>query len=180
VPPATNDIDYTTLSDVRLVLYFTCLHSADLEATIRANAPKSGEAAQSFSARLHAPDEFFAFGPPPDGSRTIRFALDARAFPFNQRNLQSTQIGVQVLRASETGMAQPFPGVALTLRMAGKSGAGTTDSQGSLATTGAGGPLASLVHQPLGNVEIEFTGPPEQIAQVADVFLLLNYGFDYR
>jgi tetratricopeptide (TPR) repeat protein len=180
VPPDTNDVDYMSISDLRLVIYLYCLHDPGLEATIRATFPASGEAAQSFSARLHAPDQYFAFGPPPDGASTITFVLDPRIFPYNQLNLRSTQVGVQVLRTSASGRAEPAPGLAVTVSMAGVSGAAVTDAEGLVASDGAGSPLDVLVNQPVGDVSIEFTGPPEDRAQVADVFLLLNYQFDYR
>jgi hypothetical protein len=180
LPIDTNDVDFSTISDVRLVLYFYALHDDELEETIRATFPSDGEASQSFSARLHAPDEFFAFGPAPDGSDTIAFALDPAVFPYNQQNLVSTQLGVQVLRYNSAGVAEPFPDVDLTVRMAGQSGSGTTDGNGLLATDGVAGPLVDLVGQPVGDVEVEFTDESDDRGQVADLFLLLNYHFDYR
>ncbi|MGQ0570142.1 MAG: hypothetical protein ACT4P5_11570 [Armatimonadota bacterium] len=177
LPMATNDVDFATISDVRLVLYFYCLHDRDLEATIRATFPANDEAAQSFSARLHAPDEFFAFGAPPDGSNTMTFSLNPRVFPYNQLNRASTRVGIQVLRNSASGRAEPFPNVALTVSMAGQSGSGTTDANGVLSSDGA---LAPLLNRPLGDVRVEFTGAPQDRSDVNDVFVLLNYRFDYR
>jgi tetratricopeptide (TPR) repeat protein len=180
VPPATNDIDYTTISDVRLVLFFHCLHSPELETKIRAKFHKTGEAGQVFSALLHAPDQFFAFGPPPNGTNKITFNLNPRVFPYFQRNQRVTEIGVHVLQQTEAGLAKPFDGVPLIVRMAGQSGQGTTNSQGTLATDNGAGALAALVGQPVGDVEIEFTGTDAQLSEVANVILLLNYSFDYR
>jgi tetratricopeptide (TPR) repeat protein len=180
LPPDSNDVDFTTISDVRLVVYFYCLHDPNLEVSIRATFPTTGEAAQSFSARLHAPDEYFAFGPPPDGGSRITFALDPRIFPYNQLNLRSTRLGVQVLRTNASGRAEPAPGMAVTVSMAGLSGSAVTDANGLAVSDGAGSPLDVLLNQPVGDVSVEFTGPGEDRAQVADVFLLLNYRFDYR
>jgi hypothetical protein len=42
------------------------------------------------------------------------------------------------------------------------------------------GALAALINRPVGPVEVTFNGPAEQRAQVADVFLILNYKFNYR
>jgi hypothetical protein len=179
IPASANDIDFTTISDVRFVMYFHCLHSPNLESTIRSKFPLQGEASQSFSAKLHAPDQFFAFGPPP-GTNTIRYDLTPQIFPYNQRNLQTTQVGIQVLKTSATGLAEPFAGVALTVRAGGGSATGTTNAQGIVASGLGDGALAALINRPVGPVEVTFNGPAEQRAQVADVFLILNYKFNYR
>jgi hypothetical protein len=179
LPPGTNDVDYSTISDIRFILYFYCLHDPGLEATIRATFPASGEAAQSFSARLHAPDQFFAFGPPPDGSAAITFALDARAFPFNHRNLRISDVGIQTLRAAVSGRSEPLPNAAVTVRLGALSVAGATDADGVFATNAGAGPLAPLVNQPIGDITIEFTADADRAA-LQDLFLLLTYRFDYR
>ncbi|MCP4250990.1 MAG: hypothetical protein GY778_28465, partial [bacterium] len=159
LPPATNDVDYSTIFDVRLVLYFLCMHDPQLEADIRATFPASGEAAQGFSARLHAPDEYFVFGPGPDGTDTITFSLDPRAFPFNQRNLQITELGVLVLRDRGQDPPEAFNNGPLTVTMGGVTASGTTDASGVIHTDGGAGDLAAFIGQGIENVAVMFTGP---------------------
>ena len=178
VPASANDIDYTTISDVRFVMYFQCQHSPTLETKIRATFPTSSEASQSLSARLHAPDQFFSFGS--RGSNAILFDLNPRVFPYNQRNQVTTQVGVQVLRTNAIGRAEPFAAVPLTVKLAGQSAGGTTN-RGGLVASGLGDTtLGALLNKPVGPVEVTFSGPAEQRAAIADVLLTINYKFDYR
>lgn len=180
VPPGTNDVDYTSLFDVRIVFYFLCLHDTRLETQIRAALPTRGQAAQAFSARLHAPDQFFAFGPDPDGGDTIRFTLDPRSFPFNQKNLRFTEVGVSVLHDEEQDPPNAFTGVDLDVTLDGVTRSGTTDANGVVASDTGSGPLAAFAGRPVGDIDITFTGPDGQRAKVADVHLFMNYRFDVR
>jgi tetratricopeptide (TPR) repeat protein len=179
VPPGSNDVDYASIFDVRIVLYFLCLHDARLEAQIRAAMPTTGEAAQAFSARLHAPDQYFAFGPDP-GSDTIRFTLDPRAFPYNQQHLRIAEIGVSVLRSEGQKPAVAFGGVDLDVTLGGSTRSGTTTADGVVASDRGGGALGGFAGEPVGDVEVTFTGPDAQRGEVADVHLFLTYRYDVR
>ena len=150
VPPSSNDVDYTSLFDVRIVYYFLCLHDTQLEAQIRAAMPTTGQAAQAFSARLHAPDQFFAFGPDPDGSDTITFTLDPRSFPFNQKNLRVTELAVSVLRDRGQDPPVGFEGVDLDVTLNEVTRSGTTDAEGVVASDSGSGPLAPFAGRPSG------------------------------
>lgn len=180
LPPGTNDVDFDSIFDVRLVLHFTAMHDPQLEAQIRATFPADGQAAQGFSARLHAPDQYFVFGPADGQSDSITFTLDPRAFPFNQRDLEITELGVFVLQDQGQDPAVPFTGIPLSVELGGTSRSGTTDGDGVIHTDSGGGALADFIGEDIDDVKVTFTGPAAQRGEVADVHLFLNYRYLYR
>src|SRR5262249_29248971 len=83
IPPAANDINYQTIADVKMIIYYTAQFDTLLETKIKAGLPKTGEKNTVIPFRILFPDEYFTF----IDTGELRFKLLASDFAYNEINL---------------------------------------------------------------------------------------------
>jgi hypothetical protein len=183
LPMATNDLDYGSLLDLQLVLYYDAFFSPELEASVLATLPTTGAGSRGISMRLYFPDELFFLR----SQGSAQFVVDRDMFPSNQVKLMRTRL---VLRG--TGDSSTFAGLTLRLESeeAGETLRVTLDDEGLADSTTPDSPLATLVGRPVFDrwtVTIDPNDNPTLVddgelvlSGLRDLSAFLEYTFDYR
>lgn len=180
LPRRSNDFDLRRILDVNLVLYYTAMYDAGLEATILATPPRPGELEQlrTFALRYDFPDIWYAFYQ----GGTAAFTLDAVRLPFNQQDFKVKSAQFRVV--TKPGVSNQ--GIALTVTGPnGFSGNATTDANGAVSSAGAA--LAGLAGaNPLGGWSVRVTGGASitdggalKLDRVYNIQFGLEYSYDY-
>jgi hypothetical protein len=178
LPLDANDLNYQTISDVKLLIYCTAQHSEELEAQIKATLPDTGESGTSIPFRLLFPDAFFTFM----DTGVLAFELRDSDFAFNQTGLTVQSVAVLVVTYAGTSNE----GISILIDQGGDSATATTDDQGMVRSDPevAGNPLNDLIGNPVSapwTITISDADNPDlDRTQVRDLFLFLEYGFTYR
>jgi len=183
MPLSANDIDFGSIIDVQLVLYYDGFFDPALETKIIAGLPKSAKATRVSSMRLTFPDELFYL----KNQGQAQLVYDATLFPMTQTNLKRTKSSVRV-----SGDAATTNG--LTLRVAsavtGKTYTVKTDANGLVAGTAPADPLSvlngSAVFDTL-TISIQAADNPALVNAgklnlngLSDLKTYFEYTFDYR
>jgi hypothetical protein len=183
MPPGANDVDFDSIVDVQLVLYYDGFFDPGLETKILAALPKSASAARVTSMRVTFPDELFYL----KSQGQAQLVYDATLFPRTQTNLKRTKSSLRV-----TGDAATTNG--LTLRVAsavtGKTYTVKTDANGLVPGTAAADPLSvlngSAVFDTL-SISIQAADNPGLVSGgklnltgLSDLMTYFEYSFDYR
>ena len=177
IPPHANDLDYSTISDVRMIVYYTAQHDPLLETAIRSNLPTTGSEAAVIPFRILLPDAYFAFL----DTGEMNFDLRAADFAYNQENLVIKEVAIRVVRQDG---ADPS-GISLTVETGGDQGQDTTDGNGTVRSDpNDPAPLNALRGNPvIADWRVaapEVDNPGFDRSTIRDVFLFLEYDFDYR
>jgi hypothetical protein len=178
VPPDANDVDYRTISDVKVILYYTAQHDEELESAVRATLPTTGESSTGVPVRLLFPDEFYSFLD--TGEMTLQ--LSESDLARNQVDLKVRSIALRVR------MQQGASAHGLTVRVANGAvnASATTDASGTIRSdeTDAGNPLNAFVDAPVAKPwtvsVLDADNPDLTRSDIRDVFLYFEYGFTYR
>ncbi|MDR4498706.1 MAG: tetratricopeptide repeat protein [Candidatus Scalindua sp.] len=93
ISPAANDINYQTISDIKMIVYYTSQYNGLLEETIKAQLPKTGEKSTAFPFRLLFPDEYFNF----IDNGELKFSLYSTDFAFNETELKVKNISAKIV-----------------------------------------------------------------------------------
>ncbi|MEV0117662.1 hypothetical protein AB0H77_31235 [Streptomyces sp. NPDC050844] len=178
LPPDANDVNYYTISDVKMIIYYTAQHSEELEAQVRASLPARGANSTSIPVRLLFPDQFFGFF----DTGTLTVALRDSDFAYNQTDLTVTGLAVQL----STQPGTSAEGVTLQIGQQGVDGSAFTDATG-LVRADAADPanplnvlLGGKVARPWTITVPEAENPDFVRSGVRDIFLFLEYRFTYR
>ncbi len=175
LPPGANDLDYSQILDVHLVLYADGFVDADLEKSVTASLPTTGSASRVVSLALSYPEELFYLL----NQGTAELRLDPSMFPTSQTGLTCTRA---LLRLSGPGAAQAR--VRLTSPAIGAQPLDLTldgDGQAALAAW-VGKPLAQALTidlDPAANPGLVTDGVLDP-SKVGDVQLFVEYSFTYR
>ncbi len=177
IPPHANDLDYATISDVRMIVYYTAQHDPLLETSVRSTLPKSGSEAAVIPLRILLPDAYFAFL----DTGEMTFDLRAADFAYNQEKLAIKEAAIRIVRQDG---ADPS-GISLRVETGGDQGQDITDANGTVRSDpNAPAPLNALRGNPvIANWRVtapEADNPGFDRASIRDVFLFLEYDFDYR
>jgi hypothetical protein len=142
LPKGINDVDYGALTDVRITFYYKARFDPTLRDTVLAQlAARPGFASRQRGIPLRwlYPDAFFQF------QNTGRLALSPAAsdFPYNQRTLVLTDIGVQV--QTDGSVSAAGLKVALATPAHGATATATLDANGQFSSAGGNvwAPLAA-------------------------------------
>ena len=127
LPRSCNNIDYATISDVKLVLYFDADYSDELAAHVHSFYSNEGGRSLVLSARFHFPDEDFRL----DTDRKITFRLHPARVPYNYAELKLDGLGLRLLSRNGQPLAQTSLAVARSSD--GSTVQVTTDAQGTIA-----------------------------------------------
>jgi hypothetical protein len=183
MPLSANDIDFSSIIDVQLVLYYDGFFDPALETATIAALPKSSSATRVTSMRLTAPDELFYLV----NQGQAQLVFDASLFPRTQTNLKRTKSSLRV-----SGDAATISG--LTLRITSAVTAKTytvkTDANGVVAGSAATDPLLPLNGTPVFDtlsISIQaadnpalVTGGKLNLSGLTDLMTYFQYTFDYR
>lgn len=93
IPPATNDLDYRWVTDIRLTFYYRARYDRTLAQAVKAQlAAYAGNASQSRSLALRwmYPDLFFHF----QDTGVLAFILDHSDFPLHHRDPQLNHVAL--------------------------------------------------------------------------------------
>jgi hypothetical protein len=169
IPPSANDVNYQTITDVKLIVYYTAQHSEELEQQIKVDLPATGENSTAIPFRLLFPDEFFSFLDTGD----LQFRLRDTDFAFNQTQLKVKSVALLV--ATHPGTSQA--GITVHLAHDGDEATTQTDANGMVAPDAfVGSPLSS----PWTIGVADGDNPGLDRSQIRDLFLFLEYEFTYR
>jgi hypothetical protein len=183
MPLSANDIDFGSIIDVQLVLYYDGFFDPALEAKITAGLPKSATATRVTSMRLTFPDELFYL----KSQGQAQLVYDETLFPMTQTNLKRTKSSLRV-----SGNTAAISG--LTLRVAsaatGRSYTVKTDAKGLVAGTAPADELSvlngSAVFDTL-TISILAADNPALVTAgklnldgLSDLMSYFEYTFDYR
>lgn len=177
IPPHANDLDYATVSDVKMIVYYTAQHDLVLEPQIKATLPVSGSASAVIPFRILLPDAYYAL----IDTGEMTFDLRERDFAFNQVNLRVRQVAVRLARQA---VADPS-GVVLTVATDGRQEQDTTDATGTIRSHPVDAePLNAIQGAPLaGSWRIaipEAANVGFDRSTITDLALFVEYDFDYR
>jgi hypothetical protein len=190
VPRGTNDLNYETIRDIRIVFYFESFYDEGLAAAITAALPAEGTWQRSYSLATEFPDAFFRF----QDTGTLNFDSRAGDFPLHHANLEIRSLSVLALPAGELEAA-----VRARLKRAGDPDPDefVTDAETGIFASdpgAAGNPLNSFVGaSPLGewvfSMDLE-SNPifvddgggqrPPRIVGIRDTVINVEYGYQRR
>jgi len=183
MPLSANDMDFGSIIDVQLVLYYDGFFDPTLESKIIAGLPKSAAATRVTSMRLTFPDELFYLR----GQGQAELVYDETLFPMTQTNLKRTKSSIRV-----SGDAATTNGLTLHVAsaMSGKTYTVKTDANGVVAGTAATDPLSvlngSAVFDTLTISILAADNPGLLVAGklnlsgLTDLMTYFEYTFDYR
>lgn len=177
IPPHANDLDFATISDVRMIVYYTAQHDPLLETQVRNALPNTGAEAAIIPFRILLPDAYFAFL----DTGEMNFDLRAADFAFNQENLRIKEAAIRVVRQDG---ADPS-GIVMSVETGGDQGTDKTDATGTVRSDpNDPAALNALRGNPVvANWRVaasEADNPGFDRSTIRDVFLFLEYDFDYR
>ncbi|WP_310620349.1 Tc toxin subunit A-related protein [Flexibacterium corallicola] len=177
IPPSANDIDFNSISDVRMIVYYTAQHNPILETQIKGSLPTAGKEGVALPFRLLYPDAYYKFI---DGGE-MEFDLRTSDFAYNQEDLQLNDLAVRIVRHDGLDPA----GITLKVETDGKQASGITDEKGTVKSDPHNpAPLDLLQGVPVtGNWRIsapEADNVDLERSSIRDIFLFVDYSFKYR
>jgi hypothetical protein len=181
LPPSSNDLNYETISDIKLVIYYTARHDRLLEEKIRSKLPTSGQSSMAIPFRVLFPDEFFAFL----DTGQLNFEIVPSDLPYNEKNHLVRGLAVKVSTEEGTS-AQNLMIEIVHKDGAAISGKKKTDKDGMvmLDKSQASNPLNVFAEKKLTapwKIEItEENNPGFDRKKINDIFMFAEYTFDYR
>jgi hypothetical protein len=176
--PNANDLDYQTISDIKMIVYYTAQFDVLLEKKIKALLPPTGENSTVLPFRLLFPDEFFGFL----DSGQLNFSLFSSDFAFNQTDLKVLNVALRVVM--EEGISAQ--GRTFEMTLDGATGKAATNAGGIIKsdTTIAANPLNTLIGKEVAkNWSIKLPdadNPGLDKTKIKDLFLFIEYSFKYK
>lgn len=180
IPPAANDLNYDTITDIKLILYFTARYDSIIADIVRAKLPKTDTRSAVYPIRFLFPDEFFHF----KDTGELNFSIGPEDFPYHQIDQVLKNFAIRITTESGTTPANiqlqvstgAHPGeVGVITGPDGTVKSENTDPANSLNVF-----LESKAADDW-HVEIAPTENPElNLKQINDVFLFIEYEFKYR
>jgi hypothetical protein len=97
MPPAANDMDYSSIADIQLTISYTALESYDYREQVIAKLDDERVVERSFSFHDHFGDAWYELGDAPGGERTVRFETDREDFPATLSELAIDELQLYVV-----------------------------------------------------------------------------------
>jgi tetratricopeptide (TPR) repeat protein len=176
IPPRQNDIDYSAIADVKLVLYYDAFFSNAVAAVVEAElATEPNTYSFGFGFAFEFPEAFFEL----QDTGEVAFSLSDAEMPYYQTDPRITNL--TVILESKDGA--PVNGIQLDV--ATTTGAisvtDTTDTNGQIAADPtAAPPLNVFLSQSLLDTWIIRVKPPADPAAYSNIFFWVEYSFTPR
>lgn len=177
IPMAANDLNYQTISDVKMIVYYTAQYDQLLENNIRAALPKTGAKNMALPFRIVFPDEYFRF----IDTGEMKCLLQATDFAYNETKQVVKNISLKVVTE---GM--PATNLKFTLMQEAISAKAATDANGVIKSdkANAANPLNAFIDKEV-NKEwtiqlLDADNPGLDRSKIRDLFLFLEYSFTYK
>lgn len=177
IPMAANDLNYQTISDVKMIVYYTAQYDTLLENNIRAALPKTGAKNMALPFRIVFPDEYFGF----IDTGTLNFRLQATDFAYNEINQMVKNISVKVVTEGV-----PANNLKFTVKQEATVAQAVTDANGVIKSNkaDAANPLNVFIDKEV-NKEWAIQLPDADNAgldrsKIRELFLFIEYSFTYK
>jgi hypothetical protein len=177
IPMSANDLNYQTISDVKMIIYYTAQYDALLENNIRAALPKTGAKNMALPFRIVFPDEYFRF----IDTGEMKFTLQATDFAYNEMKQIVKNISLKVVTE---GMAAS--NLKFTIQQQAVNAKAVTDANGVIKSDKAvaANPLNAFIDKEV-NKEwtiqlLDADNPGLDKSKIRDLFLFLEYSFTYK
>lgn len=177
IPMAANDLNYQTISDVKMIVYYTAQYDQLLENNIRATLPKTGAKNMALPFRIVFPDEYYRF----IDTGELKCLLQATDFAYNETKQMVKNISLKVVTA---GM--PANNLKFTVQQEAISAKAVTDADGVIKSNkaDAANPLNAFIDKEV-NKEwtiqlLDADNPGLDRSKIRDLFLFLEYSFTYK
>jgi hypothetical protein len=113
MPKEANNMDYQTIADVKLVIYYAAFFDDNLRSLVLRRRPKGGDAYRAFSMRFQFPDGFYHFHNDITKSgneyhASLSFETSDAYFPTNQEHRRIVNVDIALLSA-DTSLPAPLP-----------------------------------------------------------------------
>jgi hypothetical protein len=180
IPKYCNDLNYETVTDIKVVFYYTARFYAPLETTVKAALPNSGVQSLVIPFRILFPDEYFNFL----DSGELSFDFLESDFPYNQSDLEVVNLSLRV----KTSDGVPNTGISLHLTHIddGTQAGMATDADGAIKTdiTDSQNPLNVLIGKGVLSSWMvtlsDADNPGFDRNKIKDMFLFVEYSFKYK
>lgn len=177
IPMSSNDLNYQTISDVKMIVYYTAQYDTLLENKIKAKLPKTGARNMALPFRIVFPDEYFAF----IDSGELKFKLQSTDFAYNEISQVVKNISVKVVTEGA-----PANNLQFTVKQDALSAKAATDAKGVIRSNkaDAANPLNVFIDKEV-NKEWIIQLPDADNAgldrsKIKDLFLFIEYSFTYK
>lgn len=180
LPKSSNDLNYDTISDIKVIFYYTARHYAPLEASVKNTLPQGGEQSMVIPFRVLFPDEYFSFL----DSGELNFDLRTSDFPYNQMDFKSANLSLRV--KTSDGVSNAGITAQLTHVGDGTQASMATDASGTIKTdaTDNQNPLNVLINKGvLSGWKVTVSdadNPGFDRNNIKDMFLFIEYSFKYK
>ncbi|MGL5857036.1 MAG: hypothetical protein ACRC35_01260 [Angustibacter sp.] len=184
LPRRSNNLDFRTISDVRLVFYYSAQFSPGLRDAVLAAPALPGELVhvRTLLPRWDFPEAWYPFL----DSGTLTLPVTPQFLPRNEQDFSTAQVTVQVLTTGDVSAAD----VDVVLTLPGRPPATvTTDSDGAAATEPGNAFQAAMGSDVLGEWTIQLVPRPGSALRseagglngdlVEQVVVILQYGFTW-
>lgn len=177
MPMAANDLNYQTISDVKMIVYYTAQYDTLLENNIKATLPATGSKNMALPFRIVFPDEYFSF----IDSGELKFKLLATDFAYNEINQVVKNISLKVVT---DGI--PAANLKFTVIQEAVNAQAVTDAAGVMRSdsTDAANPLNVFIDKETNKewtiqlMEADNAGLDR--TKIKDLFLFMEYSFTYK
>lgn len=177
IPMAANDLNYQTISDVKMIVYYTAQYDQLLENNVKAALPKTGAKNMALPFRIVFPDEYFKF----IDTGEMKCLLQATDFAYNEMKQMVKNISLKVVTE---GM--PAANLKFTIMQEAINAKATTDANGVIKSdkANAANPLNAFIDKEV-NKEwtiqlLDADNPGLDRSKIRDLFLFLEYSFTYK
>lgn len=180
IPKSCNDLNYETITDIKVIFYYTARFDAQLETTVKNTLPQGGEQSMVIPFRIMFPDEYFSFL----DSGELSFDLLASDFPYNQTDLKAANLSLRI--NTSDGILNAGITVQLTHVGDGTQVGMATDANGAIKTDVSDNqnPLNVLINKNvLSGWKVMVSDADNQgfdRNNIKDMFLFIEYSFKYK
>ena len=181
MPLSANDMDYSQILDIQLVMYYDGFFSTNVETAVIAALPTTGSSTRVFSMKFTFPDELYFLR----NQGNAKLSFDKTLFPYNIKDMQRTEASLKFYGSDDAEKNLTFKLKSATL---GTEMVCTTNADGELSAATA--PLNALLAQSMiDDWEINISAD-DNAAKVADntfslnkiseVMIYFKFNFNYR
>lgn len=181
MPLSANDMDYSQILDIQLVMYYDGFFSTNVESAVKASLPTDGHSSRVFSTKFTFPDELYFLR----NQGNAKLSFDRTLFPYNIKDMQRTATSIKIYGSgdAEKNLTFKLKSAALATELVC-----TTDASGEISSTGT--PLADLLTQNMiddWDITISADDNAAKVAdntfslnKISEVMIFFEYNFNYR
>ncbi|MCX6251604.1 MAG: hypothetical protein NTX61_12735 [Bacteroidetes bacterium] len=173
IPPESNDLIYPTISDVKFILYYDAMYSAELAGKLKGRGIIRNEQGKiTFSLSKLVPDTFSSL----KSERKVNFLLRSPVFPYYPTSPVLKSLRIDAITPNENPYTEipVYVQLGLNLPVAGKANLLSAGKKGKELP----GSITGLFDQPLvGNWLLSFPTLPLTVA-VEDIIVSIEYQYE--